>query len=383
MRRLTVDKKIGYAVAFATLAASLLSILIPGDYILWGAAAIFSASALAAYTIIKKRSIHSYNRRQVLLIVSVVAALYLTLYYLSGLRFGFVISERGALSLKSFIKYVLPLALIIIFSELLRSVLLAQDNKIFTFISYVIGVASIVACAGGIPSLRSAYQFADFLGITLFPALTSNLLFTYLARRYGTLSNSVYRLILTLYFYLIPIVSDVPNILTSFVLLVMPIVIQFFIDLLFEKKRRRAMHRESKLRFAFPVIFGTLMIGLVMLITCQFRFGIVVIATESMANEISPGDAVVYESYEHCGEIQEGDVIVFEENNRRVVHRVVEINTVNGQRQYITKGDANDGVDAEYRTDSHIIGVVRFKVLYIGYPSLWLNQIINSKKGGA
>ena len=169
----------------------------------------------------------------------------------------------------------------------------------------------------------------------------------------------------------------------SFILLVLPIALMSFFDLLYEKRVRVARKKKSKLGVVFSVIAIALMLSFVLLITCQFRFGMVVIATESMTDEINPGDAVVYESYEYCDEIQEGDVIVFEESGRRVVHRVTAINIVNGQRQYITKGDANDGLDAGYRTDSHVIGVVRFKVLYIGYPSLWLNNIMNSKRGGA
>ena len=50
---------------------------------------------------------------------------------------------------------------------------------------------------------------------------------------------------------------------------------------------------------------------------------------------------------------------------------------MDGERRYITKGDANEGNDSGYRTDSDIVGVVRLKVVYIGYPSLWLRQIMN------
>ena len=375
MLRLTVDQKIGYSVAIATLAASLPVFLIPAEFFLWGAAAFYMVAAAVTYTVIKKRSIHSYNKRQVLLIVSVIAALYLMLYYLCGLEFGFALSPKGMVSLSSFVKKIMPLALLTVSSEILRSVLLAEKTKIVTVTSYAIGVASVIACAGGIPSFRSAYQLADFIGMALFPALTSNLLYTYLSKRYGALPNVFYRLILTLYVYLIPIQPDVPQILPAFVLLVLPLIVYTFIDMLFEKKRKMATKRESKWRFVFPVVFGTLMIGVVMLVTCQFRFGILVIASDSMVGEISKGDAVVFESYEDYGEIKENDVIVFEENNKQVVHRVVEIKTIDGQRQYITKGDANEGVDPGYRTDQQIVGVVRFKVLYIGYPSLWLRKI--------
>ena len=374
MRSLTVDKKIGYGIALLLMAVSFLILLVPKDYLLWSAAGAFIVCAAAAYSLIKKRSIHSYNRNQVLLIISVTAVLYLTLYYLSGIEFGFVISQSGGLSLGSFVKNILPFVAIVVSTEIARSVLLAQNSRIVTVASYLFGVASEIACAGGIPALTTAYRLTDFLGLVIFPALAANILFTYLSKRYGVVSNISYRLILGVYVFLIPIVPNLPKIIPAFVLIVMPILLLIFINMLFEKKERVAAKKTNKVGIVFYGILGVIMAGVILLVTCQFQYGILVIATDSMTGEINKGDAVVFESYEYCGEIKENDVIVFTENDRQIVHRVVAINTINGQRQYITKGDANDGVDSGYRTDSQIIGVVRFKVLYIGYPSLWLKD---------
>ena len=377
MKALTSDRKIGYAVAFAALAASILSLFVPGEFLLWAAGAIFALTAAGAYTLIKKRSIHSYNKDQVLLIVAVIAALYITLLYLSGFEFGFARSPGGVLSLGSFAKYILPTALIIAGSELLRSVLLAEKNPAISFIAYLIGALSVVAISGEISSFRTSYQLADFLGMTVFPALTSNLFFNYTSRRYGILPNLVYRLILSLYEFIIPVVPNTPAIILAFGLMVLPLISLFFISALFEKKRKRAKERGGKWQMIPTVVVAVIMILIVMLVTCQFRFGILVIATESMTGEINKGDAVVFEDREHCGEIAVGDVIVFEESNKRLVHRVVEINTVNGERQYITRGDANEGNDPGYRTDSSILGKVRFKVLYIGLPTIWLREALS------
>lgn len=378
MQKLNIDKKVAYTVAIAIMVASLLTLLIPSKYVLWGAAPVLAIAAAVTCMVIKKRRIHSYNKGQVLLIVSVTAALYLMLYYLSGIRFGFVISPKGVISFGSIFKSIIPIAAVIASSEIIRSVLLAQNEKPIMVMSYVIGVVSEIICAGGVPSFTSSLELADFLGISLFPALTANILFTYLSRRYGVLPNAVYRAILTLYVYLIPVTSDAPRILEGFVLLVLPIAAQLFIGILYEKKNEQARRRESKLRFVFPTLACVLALSVVMLISCQFRYGILVIATESMTGEINKGDAVVYENYE-IGEAEIGDVIVFTKNGngRRVVHRIVDIIPIDQKNTYVTKGDANDGVDAGYITDSDIIGTVRFKVAYIGYPSIWLRDIFS------
>lgn len=375
MRRLTVDNKIGYTVALVALVASFITLFIPIEYVLYVAAPLFLVLAVAASTFIAKRSIHSYFKRQVTVIVAAVVAVYLMLHYLLGIEFGFVIAAKDYLFINSIFRKILPLAVIVSASEIVRSVLLAEKQRAVTVISYFIGVASVLICAGGIPSFRSSFQLVDFMGTALFPALTANITFTYLSGRYGMLPNLIYRLALTLYVYIIPITPDVPKIITAFVLMILPLAMQLFIDMLFEKKVRRAKARQGKWRFVFPAVLGVFMVGVILLISCKFRYGILVIATESMSGEIEKGDAVVFESYEHCEEVEENDVIVFLENNRQVVHRVVEIQTVDGVRQYITKGDANEGVDSGFRTDGDIIGVVRFKMVYVGYPSLWLKDI--------
>ena len=124
----------------------------------------------------------------------------------------------------------------------------------------------------------------------------------------------------------------------------------------------------SAVAFVFALLF-------VMLVSCQFRYGMIVIGTGSMEDELHRGDAVVYEAYEY-GDVQENDVIIFQKDEQtRIVHRVIAMESINGQKRYITKGDANALEDPGYVTDAQIVGVVRFKILYVGYPSLWLKDI--------
>ncbi len=372
---LATDKKQLYAVTFFILAALILAIPFQEKYSRFVAAAIFLIAVLTIGFFIKKRSILSYHKRNVLLIMTVIAALYLMLYYLSGLYFGFGATYMK-FSIAQLVLYIFPIVVIVLTSEYVRTVLHGQGSKLVSALTYVICVISDVFIAGGVNGINSSYKFVDFVGMTLFPAITGNILYHYISKRYGTLPNVSYRLILTLYTYVIPFAPDAPQVLPAFARLVSPIIVYLFIDLLFEKKRRMATHKKSKFGFIIPCIAAIIMVAFVMLVSCRFRFGILVIASPSMEDEINVGDAVVFESYEHCGEIEENDVIVFsKDGNRKYVHRVIEISTVNGQRQYITKGDANEDADPGYVTEGQIIGVVRSKVLYIGYPSIWLRKI--------
>lgn len=378
MHRITKDKVTAASASAMVFSALLVLLILGGELIRLIAIPITVICSILVSMLIKKRSIHSFNKREVLLLVSVFALLYITLYFLSGLIFGFAKSNKGVLTLSSFLEIILPIIVITFATEITREIILSSPTRAAPILSYAVGVASELICAGGFVGIRSSSTLADFVGMTLLPALTANFLFNYLSKRYGRMPTLIYRYLITLYVYIIPISSAIPNSLLSFSLLLLPIIIYLFIDALFEKRVKVALKKKHKWQWVLFALAILLLLCLVLLISCQFRFGIIVIATESMSGEIEKGDAVIFEDYKNCGEIKEGDIIIFRENNRRVVHRVVEINTINGQREYITKGDANEGVDAGIRNDSDIIGVVRLKVLYVGYPSLWLREILSS-----
>ena len=117
-----------------------------------------------------------------------------------------------------------------------------------------------------------------------------------------------------------------------------------------------------------------IMLGVVMLTSNQFRYGSYVVATESMTGEIDKGDIVLYQRYD-TQNIIEGQVIVFEKGNSAIIHRVVDIQIINGQTRYFTKGDANEDIDLGFITDGDIVGLVNYKIPYFGYPTLWMRSL--------
>ena len=372
---LTSDKKICYTVSLVTLAVLLLMLLIPTSFIRWGAAVALTVATLATCVFIKKRSIHSFNKQQVLLIFSVSAVLFIVVYYVLGLSVGYT-QLYSVFSLKTLFAIIIPIALIVIGTEVIRSILLARREWLTTGVAFLVGVLSEIFIAGGFVGLGSTYNVVDFVGITVFPAITANVLYNYVSDRYGMRPNAVYRLIMTLYMYIIPFVPAVPRVLTSFLRIVLPLALLVFIKALFEKKQRTKNYKKQRWIY-LPYALGIFAVtAIIMLISCEFRFGAVVIASPSMTGEINKGDTIIYESYEHCEGAEVGDVIVFSKSgNAKIVHRVAEIKTVDGELRYITKGDANEDVDSGYITDEQIVGKVRLKLLYVGYPSLWLYEM--------
>ena len=117
---------------------------------------------------------------------------------------------------------------------------------------------------------------------------------------------------------------------------------------------------------------------LVMLISCQFKYGIIVVGSGSMTGTLNKGDAVIFEKY-NGQEIEVGQVIIFDYNNIQTIHRVIDIQKVNGEYRYYTKGDANGRKDDDYRTVDDIHALVKLRVEYIGYPTLWIRDIFSDK----
>jgi signal peptidase I len=147
---------------------------------------------------------------------------------------------------------------------------------------------------------------------------------------------------------------------------------------LFAKRKKNARRKADKLSTAGMVVAIVIIASVAMLISCQFRFGALVIATDSMTGEINKGDMIIYERYDDQV-IREGQVVVFmSDNNNRIVHRVVRIENIDGETRYYTKGDFNKEEDYGFRTDADIVGLTDIKVAYVGYPTLWLHELISN-----
>ena len=101
------------------------------------------------------------------------------------------------------------------------------------------------------------------------------------------------------------------------------------------------------------------------------------IGSGSMTPKINKGDAVVYERLSDNNLPKEGQVIVFKKENKTVVHRVIEIvNIGDNEYVYYTKGDANEKPDGYPIEVKDILGTVKYRIRYIGIPSVVLGELI-------
>ena len=340
------------------------------------AACILLPLSAATFFLIKRRKTLSVYKREVLALLSIVSVLYVILFQLSGLFLEFYQNPYFINSERLF-DTVIPLAMVIVSSEIIRHVILSQEDRVGNAVSYLICILAEILMFSNIAGITSFNRFMDLFGLTLFPAISANAFYHYISKRHGMLPNIVFRLVTTLYIYFIPAKTGMEDALASCIEIIFPILMFGLVVSMFEKKTKKSSKHKKTLGTIATVITIVFVTLVGMLISCQFRYGALVIATGSMTGEINKGDMIIYEQYDKQV-IEEGQVIVFSQNNSRVVHRVISIENVGGELRYYTKGDANNAPDVGYRVEKDIIGLVNLKLIYFGYPTLMVREIIEN-----
>ena len=97
-----------------------------------------------------------------------------------------------------------------------------------------------------------------------------------------------------------------------------------------------------------------------------FGFKTYEIVSRSMEDTINKNDIIVVKKVDK-NEINENDIISFDNGNEIITHRIVEIENINGQTLYTTKGDNNRFVDDEKNSFEQIEGKYVFKLSKLGY----------------
>ena len=94
-----------------------------------------------------------------------------------------------------------------------------------------------------------------------------------------------------------------------------------------------------------------------------------------MSPTFTKGSVVVVKKIKNKEEIKIGDIAAYEYAGKIIVHRVIRITEIKGEKFYYTKGDSNQEED-NYKVEADkIIGVVDLALPLIGYPTVWLNEL--------
>lgn len=319
------------------------------------------------------------NKTQSLLIVLII---YIILYFLSGLIFGF---ERTPYS-KDILSVLLNLwsfGSIIILQEYVRLQLVKNENKKM----YNLVLTTLVFFVLNLNYSNFLDNFTDFKTIfiyassVLLPAIAESAVLTYLIYTSGVKSSIIYRLFVTIPPFLIPIVPSFDWFVTAVVGVVLPLGVYIYINYVNVVKNERLSRGERKRYspvvyipvFALIAVFAAFVMGL-------FKYQPVAVLSGSMSPTFNRGDAVIINKLtkQEKNELKKGDIIQFISGTRYVVHRIYKVtNDEYGNKAFITKGDHNNAPDSDMVSLDNVIGKVSFSVPLIGYPSVWLTGVIS------
>lgn len=324
---------------------------------------------------IKKRNITSYQKKEIIILMTIFAIIYVIGFYLLGIYFGFY-KATVTFGLTSLIYFIIPLTIIITATETIREILLSQKGKLTKVITFIVVIVIDLIIYTEVYSIKSLEDFLMVVGYILFASVSCNLLYNYITIRYGKTGIIVYRLITILYAYIIPIIPNVYIFFRSFLRILYPYFIYLFLESTYSKTSFVVAYKDrTKEIISTSVLVLTLSL-IIMLVSCQFKYGILVIGSGSMKGTLNYGDATIYEKYDNQT-LKKGDVIVFNKDKLQIIHRINDIKEVNGKVRYYTKGDANDQIDDGYITDKEIKGITKLRIKHIGYPTLWIKEIFS------
>jgi len=330
--------------------------------------------ALITAILIKRKKTMSIYKKQVAWLMFGFSVIYIIVFYLMGLYFGYYKAPTN-FGVPTIIKFVLPFVVIILSSELIRKKIIIQDGKLSKILISIAMILIDLIVYSRVYDITKMNDMLTILGFILFASIACNLLYNYITIRYSSMGVIIYRLITVLYVYFLPYIPDVYIFFRTFLRMLYPYIIYIILEYTYSKTNYASLYKDRKKNIVFTTLSLVITSVVIALISCQFKWGVLVIGSGSMTGVIDKGDVVVYESYKNYSLLELGEIIIFEKDGIQVVHRIVNIVNSKGVVKYYTKGDANKKQDEGYITSSKVRGIVKFKIPYIGYPSLWLRDI--------
>jgi signal peptidase len=258
--------------------------------------------------------------------------------------------------------------------EMSRAWLVNRLGKRHTFLAlaFVALLYTLLAIPlAQIQGLGPALESVTFLNSTLLPSLAENLLATFLALLAGPLAAIVYRGTLLAFWWFLPALPDLPWVLQGLIGTVVPIVGLVVVQRFYAAKTERGRRGRAK-EGRFPVgwIVTTIVaVAIIWFSVGLFPFHPALVGSGSMRPAMDVGDVVIIAKVP-ADTVTEGDIIQFRQGDDTVMHRVVEIQEIEGATFFITQGDANNEPDDDPVIPENVVGKLVLTIPKIGWVAI-------------
>ncbi len=319
---------------------------------------------------------HRYTKN-VIIEIFIILLMFFIIFYLFGLIVGFV-KNNSYLNFYGLSNIIIPIFITIILKEILRYEILmkASDNKLLIILSCILFIIFDLFNSFSLNDFSSKYNIFLFISLNLIPAISNNVVCTYLSIKSGYKPLIFYQIIIQLYSYILPIIPDVSEYIVSLIGLLLPIIIGRKIYNDFRVENDEYIGRNYKKKDYLILGFSSfIVIFLVYFCSGYFKYHVIAIASGSMHPYLNKGDLVVIEKINKDTKLKKGMIIAYKYNGVTIIHRINRVVKINNEDIFYTKGDSNNEEDKYKVKKSMISGIVKGNIDYVGWPIVWLNEL--------
>lgn len=318
------------------------------------------------------------NKFSKLIIVSII--IYFTAIYASGLGVGFL-TNSYSLNPMSILDNTFNVIFFIISIEIFRYIFInSKENYgrkgyiyIITFLITLLET-NLYMSNYAFSSISSSFKFVT---ITFIPMLVKNAMCSYIVYHSDYRLTLLYRFIMDLYIYVVPLQPDLNDYFMSITAIMLPYIILMYgmriVDASNKKEEEISIEPQGKTIIKvsdMPFMIVTLALACAVLGIGPFK--LIGIETGSMTPAIKVGDAVLVNKLHNVDNLKEGDIIAYlNDENIVVIHRIYKVNS---DETFITKGDYNNAVDTKYVSKEQVQGKIMFKIPFIAYPAIYFKK---------
>lgn len=334
---------------------------------------------LAACFFAKDEHLRVKNSQDKLQSILIIMIIYIIIYFGIGLFAGFQ-KTPYAKDLLSIIKNLWAFGGIIVFEEITRNAMIRINSKktwnlIIVTVLFMLLQVNFMALIASYSSIQSGFTYTSSI---IVPVVASNILLSYLSYIGGIKLPIIYRFVVGLPQFVVPIIPDLNWFITAVIGVTLPLIVYVYINYVHVKHVERLNKRRAKQYspISYVPVFAIL-ICVVLFVVGAFKYQPIAIMSGSMTPTFFKGDAVVVEklSKTEKDSLKKGDIIQFASGGKYVIHRIIKVEKDEYEnRIFITQGDYNNVQDRDPVNYEQVIGKYKFRIPFIGYPSLWLNE---------
>lgn len=352
------------------------------DYNNWVNLILILIIGIYSYVLSKGSYVRYNDRYDKVQTTFIVVTIYLMVEFLIGLIVGYQKSPYSHTFLNN-IKNTLIFLIPVIMQEYARLVLVNHTKRykkpltIAIIVLFILIDLNFIGFTTNFSNFEVAFKYTF---TTIVPLIAKNMLFTYLVSVGGVVPSTLYRILMMAYSIYLPILPNISWFITSLAGIFIPLAVYVFInyrEVRMNRRSSRELIRESSPVSYIPItIFAVV---LMLFVLGYLPYMPIAVKSNSMSPVFERGWVVITKKIteEQLKTIEKDSIIKYRLNNNYIIHRVIDIETdKDGNLLFTTKGDANNAPDVDKVKGEQIDGVVIMQLPYIGFPSVWLSELL-------